>query len=206
MAHPVRPDEYQEINNFYTATVYEKGAEVIRMQHTLLGPAAFRRGMDLYFERHDGQAVTCDDFVQSMQDASGLDLTQFKRWYSQAGTPLVRLAGRYDEAAKTYTLEVAQEASPSPGQRAKEPYHIPLAIGLLGQDGADLPLRVEGDARSTDDARARRALAAPAVPLHRRAVARRCRRCFAAFPRRCGSTSPIPTASSRSSPRTTAIR
>jgi aminopeptidase N len=146
MAHPVRPDEYQEINNFYTATVYEKGAEVIRMQHTLLGPAAFRRGMDLYFERHDGQAVTCDEFVQSMQDASGLDLTQFKRWYSQAGTPLVRVAGRYDEAAKTYTLEVAQEASPSPGQRAKEPYHVPLSVGLLGPDGADLPLRVEDDA------------------------------------------------------------
>ena len=145
MAHPVRPDEYQEINNFYTATVYEKGAEVIRMQHTLLGPAAFRRGMDLYFERHDGQAVTCDDFAQSMQDASGLELTQFKRWYSQAGTPVVRVAGRYDEAAKTYTLEVAQEASPANGQRAREPYHIPLAVGLLGEDGADLPLRVEDD-------------------------------------------------------------
>jgi len=148
MAHPVRPDEYQEINNFYTATVYEKGAEVIRMQHTLLGAAAFRRGMDLYFQRHDGQAVTCDDFVQAMQDASGLDLTQFKRWYGQAGTPLVRLAGRYDEQAKTYTLEVAQEASPSPGQRAKEPYHIPLAIGLVGSDGLDLPLRVEVDSES----------------------------------------------------------
>jgi aminopeptidase N len=145
MAHPVRPDEYQEINNFYTATVYEKGAEVIRMQQALLGPQAFRRGMDLYFERHDGQAVTCDDFAQAMQDASGLDLTQFKRWYSQAGTPLVRVAGRYDANAKTYTLEVGQESQASPGQRTKQPYHIPLAIGLLDQAGNDMPLRVEDD-------------------------------------------------------------
>ncbi|HVF63285.1 MAG TPA: aminopeptidase N [Casimicrobiaceae bacterium] len=145
MAHPVRPDEYQEINNFYTATVYEKGAEVIRMQHTLLGDALFRRGMDLYFERHDGKAVTCDDFVQAMQDASGMDLTQFKRWYSQAGTPVVRVAGRYDDQARTYTLEVAQEGSPSPGQRVKQPYHVPLAIGLLGPDGRDMPLKVDGE-------------------------------------------------------------
>ena len=145
MAHPVRPEEYQEINNFYTATVYEKGAEVIRMQHALVGPQAFRRGMDLFFARHDGQAVTCDDFAQAMQDASGLDLTQFKRWYSQAGTPVMRVAGRYDQDAKTYTLEVAQESQPSAGQRTKEPHHIPLAVGLLDQAGNDLPLRVEGD-------------------------------------------------------------
>ncbi len=145
MAHPVRPDEYQEINNFYTATVYEKGAEVIRMQHTLLGAEAFRRGMDLYFERHDGQAVTCDDFAQSMQDASGVDLTQFRRWYSQAGTPVVRVAGRYDADAKTYTLDVAQETPGSHGPRTNQPYHIPLAIGLVGPDGRDLPLLLETD-------------------------------------------------------------
>jgi aminopeptidase N len=144
MAHPVRPDEYQEINNFYTATVYEKGAEVIRMQHTLLGSEAFRRGMDLYFARHDGQAVTCDDFVNAMQDASGVDLAQFRRWYSQAGTPLLRIAGRHDRRAGTYTLDVAQACAPSPGQPDKAPFHIPLAVGLVGPDGRDLPVRLEG--------------------------------------------------------------
>jgi len=145
MAHPVRPDEYQEINNFYTATVYEKGAEVIRMQHTLLGADAFRRGTDLYFARHDGQAVTCDDFVQAMQDASGVDLAQFRRWYAQSGTPVVSVAGRYDAAARTYTLDVAQRTPPTPGQPEKLPFHIPLAVGLLGPDGRDLPLRHDGE-------------------------------------------------------------
>jgi aminopeptidase N len=145
MAHPVRPDEYQEINNFYTATVYEKGAELIRMQHTLLGADAFRRGADLYFERHDGQAVTCDDFVQAMQDASGVDLGQFRRWYSQAGTPVVSVAGHYDAKAKTYTLDIAQRTPPSPGQPVKAPFHIPLAIGLLGPNGRDLPLTLAGE-------------------------------------------------------------
>ena len=144
MAHPVRPDEYQEINNFYTATVYEKGAEVIRMQHTLLGPEAFRRGMDLYFARHDGQAVTCDDFVNAMQDASGVDLAQFRRWYSQAGTPLLRVAGRHDPHSHAYTLDVAQECAPSPGQPGKAPYHIPLAVGLVGPDGRELAVRLQG--------------------------------------------------------------
>ncbi len=144
MAHPVRPDEYQEINNFYTATVYEKGAELIRMQHTLLGPEAFRRGMDLYFARHDGQAVTCDDFVNAMQDASGVDLAQFRRWYSQAGTPLLRVAGRHDRLARTYTLDVVQECAPTPGQPDKAPFHVPLAVGLVGPDGRDLPVRLDG--------------------------------------------------------------
>ena len=149
LAHPVRPDEYVEINNFYTATVYEKGAEVIRMQHTLLGPERFRRGMDLYFERHDGQAVTCDEFVQAMEDASlatgGPGLAQFRRWYSQAGTPVVRATGHYDAARRTYTLEVAQRTAPTPGQAVKQPFHIPLALGLVGPDGTDLPLRLAGD-------------------------------------------------------------
>jgi aminopeptidase N len=150
MAHPVRPDEYLEINNFYTATVYEKGAEVIRMQRTLLGAERFRRGMDLYFERHDGQAVTCDDFVQAMEDASieaaGPDLKQFRRWYSQAGTPVVRVTGRYDAAASTYTLDVMQHTAPTPGQPHNKPFHIPLSVGLVGPDGTDMPLRQDGEA------------------------------------------------------------
>ena len=150
MAHPVRPDEYLEINNFYTKTVYEKGAELIRMQHTLLGAECFRRGMDLYFERHDGQAVTCDDFVQAMQDAARetgtLDLTQFRRWYSQAGTPALHVRGAYDPATRSYTLDVRQDCPPSPGQPQKAPFHIPMALGLVGPDGADLPLRLAGEA------------------------------------------------------------
>jgi len=145
MAHPVRPDEYEEINNFYTATVYEKGAEVIRMQHTLLGADAFRRGADLYFERHDGQAVTCDDFVQAMQDASQVDLTQFRRWYAQSGTPVVSVAGTYDAAARAFTLDVAQRTPATPGQPEKLPFHIPFAVGLVGRDGRDLPLTLEGE-------------------------------------------------------------
>src|SRR5256712_5917826 len=129
MKHPVRPQSYMEIRNFYTMTVYEKGAEVVRMQHTLLGEEKFQAGMRLYFERHDGQAVTCDDFVQAMQDASGIDLSQFKRWYSQAGTPAVKVRGHYDAATRSYTLEVEQSCSPTPGQPTKEPFYIPLAIG-----------------------------------------------------------------------------
>ena len=145
MAHPVRPDEYQEINNFYTSTVYEKGAEVIRMQHTLLGPEAFARGMELYFTRFDGQAVTCDDFVQAMHDASGIDLAQFRRWYSQAGTPVVSARGRHDAKSRTYTLELAQRSAPTPGQPRKLPFHIPVRVGLVGPDGRDLPLRLAGE-------------------------------------------------------------
>ena len=117
MSHPVRPQSYMEIRNFYTMTVYEKGAEVVRMQHTLLGEAKFQAGMKLYFQRHDGQAVTCDDFVAAMQDASGIDLSQFKRWYDVAGTPVLDCASRYDAAAKTWTLSVKQSMDP--------PFHIP---------------------------------------------------------------------------------
>ena len=147
MAHPVRPDEYREINNFYTATVYEKGAEVIRMQHTLLGPERFRRGMDLYFARHDGQAVTCDDFVQAMQDASGVDLAQFRRWYSEAGTPVVTAAGRYDAATPPlHARGLAESAVAGTPVAARPPLHIPLALGLLGPDGRDIPLRLAGEA------------------------------------------------------------
>ncbi|HSH07636.1 MAG TPA: aminopeptidase N [Burkholderiales bacterium] len=130
MAHPVRPQSYVEIRNFYTLTVYEKGAELVRMQHTLLGEERFQAGMRLYFERHDGQAVTCDDFVQAMQDASGVDLGQFKRWYDVAGTPVLDCAGTYDAAAKRFTLRVGQSMNP--------PFHIPLAVGLVGPAGEEL--------------------------------------------------------------------
>jgi aminopeptidase N len=146
MAHPVRPQAYMEISNFYTATVYEKGAEVVRMIHTLIGPRAFRRGMDVYFRRHDGQAVTCDEFVEAMAEASGADFGQFMRWYDQAGTPTLEVRGDYDAAAKRYTLAVRQSTPPTPGQPEKLPLHIPLAVGLIGPDGREIPLRLDGEA------------------------------------------------------------
>jgi len=145
LAHPVRPDSYIEINNFYTATVYEKGAELCRMIHTLAGPKRFRKGMDLYFERHDGEAATVEDFLDAMADGAKLDLTQFKRWYNQAGTPEVLTSGRYDAARETYTLKVSQICAPTPGQKHKEPYHIPIAVGLVGPDGKDMMLQLDGD-------------------------------------------------------------
>jgi aminopeptidase N len=141
MAHPVRPQSYLEISNFYTATVYEKGAEVVRMIHTLIGAEGFRKGMDLYFQRHDGQAVTTDEFAQAMQDASGVDLRQFKRWYDQAGTPTVAVEGIYDAQARTYTLRFKQSTPPTPGQTTKLPVLIPFAMGLVGADGKDVPLQ-----------------------------------------------------------------
>ena len=143
MAHPVRPDSYVEINNFYTATVYEKGAEVVRMMHTLVGRAGFTKGMALYFERHDGQAVTCDDFAQAIADANpGSDFTQrldlFKRWYAQAGTPLLTASGVFDAAARRYTLTLRQHNAPSPGQAHKLPSVVPVAMGLIGASGSEL--------------------------------------------------------------------
>jgi aminopeptidase N len=148
MAHPVRPQSYMEISNFYTATVYEKGAEVVRMLHTLLGVAGFRRGMDLYFQRHDGAAVTTDDFVAAMADANGADLTQFKRWYDQAGTPTLEARGEQDAAGRRYTLTVRQSIPPTPGQPDKLPMHVPVALGLLGPDGREIALRLEGEPAS----------------------------------------------------------
>jgi len=145
MAHPIRPQSYQEISNFYTATVYEKGAEVVRMIHTLLGRENFRRGMDLYFARHDGKAVTTDDFVQAMQDASGVDLARFRRWYDQSGTPEIVVHGQYDAGARTYTLSMAQSTPPTPDQPQKQSLHIPFAVGLVGPDGRDVPLRLAGE-------------------------------------------------------------
>ncbi len=148
MAHPIRPDEYVEINNFYTVTVYEKGAEVIRMLHTLLGATRYRQGIDLYFERHDGCAVTCDDFVQAMQDASGQDLTQFRRWYSQAGTPVVTVTGDYDAEHSEYRLTVTQSCPATPGQPDKKPFHMPLLVSLLGPSGTALDVSVTGEGSS----------------------------------------------------------
>ncbi len=142
LAHPVRPETYKEINNFYTTTVYEKGAEVVRMVQTLISPEKFRAGMDLYFTRHDGEAATVEQFIQCFAEVSHRDMTQFMRWYSQAGTLQVTVAGRFDAAAKTYTLEVKQSAPPTPGQADKGPMVIPLALGLVGKDGRDLPLRL----------------------------------------------------------------
>ncbi|MGL1834594.1 aminopeptidase N [Rhodocyclaceae bacterium SMB388] len=145
MAHPIRPESYQEINNFYTATVYEKGAEVIRMLHTLLGREGFRNGMDLYFSYHDGQAVTCDDFVQCMAEANGYELDPFMRWYSQAGTPVLRAAGKWLGGAGMYVLTLSQVLPATPGQSDKLPQVIPVALGLIGPDGQDLPLQLEGE-------------------------------------------------------------
>ena len=159
MAHPVRPDRYVEINNFYTATVYNKGAEVVRMMQTLVGRAGFAKGMTLYFARHDGHAVTCDDFAQAIADANpdsalAKRLPAFKRWYAQAGTPRVTARGRYDAPSRTYTLGLEQSSLPIEGQAPKEPFVIPLAIGLVGRDGAALKLRLEDEpADATTDER-----------------------------------------------------
>ena len=144
-SHPIRPESYIEINNFYTLTVYRKGAEVIRMIRTLIGKEKFHRGMDTYFERHDGQAVTTEDFVQVMQDASGKDLTHFKRWYGQAGTPILDVKGEYDYNNKTFTVLVRQSCFPTPGQEKKEALHLPLAVGLIGEDRCDIPLQLKGE-------------------------------------------------------------
>src|SRR5262245_9501837 len=149
LAHAVRPTLYHEINNFYTATVYQKGAEVVRMIKTLLGEQAFRAGMDLYFRRHDGQAATVEQFVQCFADVSGRDMSQFMRWYSQAGTPEVIATGSYDGQSKTYRLDFTQSVPATPGQPTKEPMVVPLAVGLLGRDGRDLPLRL-GDGRTLE--------------------------------------------------------
>jgi len=162
MAHPIRPASYAEINNFYTATVYNKGAEVIRMIHTLLGRDGFRRGMDLYFQRHDGQAVTCEDFVAAMQDASGVDLTQFRRWYARAGTPRLNASGSYDAATRRYTLTLTQHLAPTAyekrlaesGQAIVDgTLHIPVALGLVLPDGSDAPLKIAGEAEASGTTR-----------------------------------------------------
>jgi aminopeptidase N len=148
LAHSVRPDSYLRIDNFYTPTVYNKGAELVRMIHTLIGKEGFRRGMDLYIERHDNHAVTIEDFVAAMQDASGVDLGQFKRWYEQAGTPEITLEDQWLPGTRSYQLTATQTIPPTPGQPEKLPMLIPLAMGLIGPDGAELPTRLEGEATS----------------------------------------------------------
>ncbi len=153
MAHPVRPDSYMEISNFYTLTIYEKGAEVVRMLHTLMGAEGFRAGSDLYFERHDGQAVTTDEFVKAMEDANGRDLTLFRRWYQQAGTPVVEVSDSFDETAGTYQLTFRQSIPATPGQSEKLPQHIPFAIGLIGENGQSLPLQLVGDSGDAPEER-----------------------------------------------------
>ena len=145
MAHPVRPDSFIEISNFYTLTVYEKGAEVVRMLHTLLGAEGFRKGTDLYFERHDGQAVTCDDFIKALEDANGADFSQFKRWYSQAGTPRLDVASHYDAAQREYRLSFRQHCPATPGQSEKLPQVIPVRMALLDPQGGELPLQLAGE-------------------------------------------------------------
>lgn len=149
MAHPVRPDSYVEINNFYTVTIYEKGAEVVRMYQTLLGVEGFRKGIDLYFQRHDGAAVTCDDFRAAMADANGRDLGQFERWYSQAGTPRVAAQTNYDAESNIYEVTLRQSSPATPGQEEKAPLHIPVAIGLLDGEGRDMSLRLSGDEKNS---------------------------------------------------------
>jgi len=143
LAHPVRPSSFVEINNFYTLTVYEKGGELCRMLHTMLGEEGFQAGMKLYFERHDGQAVTVEDFIAAMADATGTDLDPFMRWYNQAGTPELVCRFEHDAAEKTAKLHVTQVHAPSPGQPDKEPLPIPLRVGLVGPDGEDMPLRLK---------------------------------------------------------------
>src|ERR1700761_2812864 len=145
LAHPVQPASYMAIDNFYTATVYNKGAEVIRMMATIIGRQAFRRGIDLYFERHDNNAVTIDDFVQAMQDASGVDLERFKLWYHQAGTPEISIDDAYDPETKRYSLTIRQGTKPTPGQPDKYPVVIPVAMGLLDGNGQELATRLEGE-------------------------------------------------------------
>lgn len=138
LAHPIRPDNYIEINNFYTMTVYEKGAEIIRMFHTILGPDNYRKATDLYFSRHDGEAATCEDWIACMQEFSPIDLTQFRLWYEQAGTPEIKFSGDYNAVDKTYTVKLSQTIPDTPGQKNKKPMHIPVKIGLVAEDGQDI--------------------------------------------------------------------
>lgn len=153
MAHAVRPESFIEISNFYTLTVYEKGSEVVRMIHTLLGAEGFRKGSDLYFERHDGQAVTCDDFIKAMEDANGADLSQFKRWYSQAGTPRLAVSEHYDAQQHTYSLTFAQSCPETPDKIEKLPFVIPVALGLLDAGGSEIALQLAGEAAASGTSR-----------------------------------------------------
>jgi aminopeptidase N len=153
LAHPVQPQSYLRIDNFYTATVYNKGAEVIRMIHTLLGPDGFRRGMDVYIAKNDNHAATIEDFVAAMEEGNGIDLSDFRLWYHQAGTPEITVEDRYDPAARQYELTVAQRVPPTPGQPEKQPMPVPLAMGLLGPNGDEMPTRLDGETTVVDGTR-----------------------------------------------------
>ena len=148
LAHPVQPQSYITIDNFYTATVYEKGAEVIGMLKTLVGDETYRKATDLYFARHDGQAATVEDWVKCFEDASGRDLKQFRLWYAQAGTPVIEAEGTYNAAAKTYALTLKQSLAPTPGQPVKRPMQMPVRLGLVGRSGRALPLTLDGRKRT----------------------------------------------------------
>jgi aminopeptidase N len=148
LAHPVQPQSYIEINNFYTATIYEKGAQVIGMLKTLVGDEGYRKATDLYFDRHDGQAATVEDWVKCFEDTSGRDLGQFRLWYAQAGTPVIEARGAYDATARSYTLDLTQSLAPTPGQPEKKPMHIPVRMGLVGHAGTAMPLTLEGENRA----------------------------------------------------------
>ena len=150
MAHSVQPESYMEISNFYTVTIYEKGAEVVRMISNLLGPELFRAGTDLYFERHDGQAVTIEEFVTAMEDASGLDLKQFRNWYRQAGTPVLDIDGYHDVENRRFELRLRQSCPPTPGQEKKVPFHIPLRMGLLDSSGKEILLRLQDESAAAE--------------------------------------------------------
>ena len=151
LAHPVRPELYHEINNFYTATVYDKGAELVRMLQALVGPEGYRKATDLYFERHDGEAATVEDFLAAFADANDIDLTQFKLWYSQAGTPEVVAKDAYDPGSRRYTLTLSQSTAATPGQPSKQPLHIPIRFGLVGPNGGDMSFTAVSGATVTDD-------------------------------------------------------
>ncbi len=153
LAHPVQPQSYIEINNFYTSTIYEKGSEVIGMLQTLVGDDGYRKATDLYFERHDGHAATVEDWVKCFEDSSGRDLSQFRLWYRQSGTPVIEARTSYDAAARTFTLDLTQSLAPTPGQPEKKPMHIPVRIGLVSRKGAGLPATLEGENRSGPDSR-----------------------------------------------------
>ena len=150
MSHPVRPASFIEISNFYTVTIYEKGAEVVGMIKTIVGDVGFRKGTDLYFDRHDGQAVTTDDFVKAIEDANKVDLTQFKRWYSQAGTPQLNIVTEYDSTGQRYTLTINQQCEATPGQRHKEAFHIPVAVGLLDKKGNVVQMQLDGESAASE--------------------------------------------------------
>ncbi|MDE1152199.1 MAG: aminopeptidase N [Micavibrio sp.] len=153
LSHPIRPDKVEEFDNIYTGTIYEKGSHVLGMMHTMFGEATWRKGTDEYFSRFDGQAVTCDDFINVMEETSGKDLTQFRTWYSQSGTPEISYHGTYDAATKTYTLTLSQLTRPTPDQADKENLHIPVAVGLIGQSGKDVPLTLKGEAAGAQTTR-----------------------------------------------------